>query len=134
MLRSREANRYRKAACRVADGTDQAAALARIGKPLRFAYGTARDLEGSIANAVGAEKVEREWRSKGKTIAAALLGGAATAGALVVIFSHSGSGQPCNPCPHDTITLNVTVCPAASEPVGAIVEPTGLNAYVVTGE
>ncbi len=46
--------------------------------------------------------------SQGKTIAAALLGGAVTVGALVFIFSHGGSGAPCNPCPHDTITLNMT--------------------------
>lgn len=46
--------------------------------------------------------------SKGKTIAAALLGGGVTAGALVYIFSHGGSGAPCNPCPHDTLTLSVT--------------------------
>jgi hypothetical protein len=46
--------------------------------------------------------------SKGKTIAAGLLGAGVTAGALVLIFSHSGSGAPCNPCPHDTLTLGVT--------------------------
>jgi hypothetical protein len=46
--------------------------------------------------------------SKSKTIAAALLGGAVTAGALALIFSHSGSGPMCNPCVGDTLTLNVT--------------------------
>ena len=46
--------------------------------------------------------------SKGKTIAASVVGGAAVAGALVMIFSHSGSGEKCNPCPEDTLTLSVT--------------------------
>lgn len=53
-------------------------------------------------------RIAAEQSSKGKTIAAALLGGGVTAAALVVIFSHSGNGASCNPCVGDTLTLNVT--------------------------
>jgi hypothetical protein len=53
-------------------------------------------------------RVAAQQSSKGKTIAAGVLGGAAIAGAMVMIFSHGGSGDKCNPCVEDTITLNVT--------------------------
>ncbi|HUL49958.1 MAG TPA: hypothetical protein VLT79_08100 [Gemmatimonadales bacterium] len=47
-----------------------------------------------------------QQQDKGKTIAAAALGGAAVAGALVVIFKHSGSGSnSVNDQIADTMTL-----------------------------
>jgi hypothetical protein len=51
-------------------------------------------------------RVAAEQSSKGKTIAAATIGGAAVAGALIVIFKHSGSSSnSVNQQISDTMTL-----------------------------